>query len=67
MVSPKLEKGRWSIKTNLQMHCGGFSPRQGGSATNQIEAEALAPNGCTSTINDGGTFTTGNVVVDIAL
>jgi microcystin-dependent protein len=35
-----------------------------GSATNQIKAGMLNPNGATHTINNGGAFTTGNVVAD---
>lgn len=45
-------------------NCTNLITRQGGSHTNAIVAGVLTPNGCTNTINNAGTATTGNVVAD---
>ena len=46
-------------------NCTSLVTRQSGSATNQIKAGILHPNGCTNTINNAGTTTTGLVVDDV--
>lgn len=48
-------------------NCTSLITRQGGSATNQLNVGALYPNGCTNSINNAGTPTTGLVVSDVKL
>lgn len=47
------------------VNCTSLITRQAASVTNQIRAGSLYPNGCTNTINNAGTATTGLVVTEV--
>lgn len=48
-------------------NCTNLLTRQSGSLSGRIVAGTLVPNGCTNTINDAGTPTTGIIVADTVL